>query len=97
MKSQLQQALEACDYECRSYSGRGMYGTYCLGVEIGDITDILRLGVDVCEYLTDNDMSIDSVRSALDNAQYDNMGRGYIVYFTRVKYAEDDIEEPEED
>ncbi len=33
------QKLEGEDFEPRSYSGRGMYGRYCVGVSIDDYFD----------------------------------------------------------
>jgi hypothetical protein len=88
-KSLLQEALENCDYECRSYSGRAMYGQRCLAVEVDEVGIIAKLGFDVSEYL--NGQSEDSYQTGcqLGKAKWDNMGRGYVIYFPSVDYVEE--------
>lgn len=36
--------IEAAGYEPRSYSGRGMYGKQCLGVDLPKIAHLVKLG-----------------------------------------------------
>ena len=70
--------------DCRfraDYSGRGMYGRQCVGIDI----DSLRLSVliELTEFLISN--GIENVASVLGRVCYDNMGKGYILYFPSVQ------------
>ena len=79
--SKLQKILEDNDYECRSYSGRGMYGKECLGVTIDSDKNIFSIGLMVGQELGHNDYIED-----IDDVRYDNMGLGTIIYWPRIKY-----------
>jgi len=82
----IQEIFEMEGFKTRSYSGRGMYGESCLGVEIGGdkelgrIISALILGVEDC--------SRDAVAAAVKNLRTDSMGPGTVVYFPGVKYYE---------
>ncbi len=80
--------------EARSYSGRGMYGAECVGVDCEGMTShqiVARIVLALCEQGPDG----------LDAAEHftrdgavasDSMGRGSIVYFPRLPWVEEDEE-----
>lgn len=83
------------DFECRSYSGRGMYGKSCLGitVESGQLGDIMACIVDACTELgrdADDDHAypadVEKICEALRHMSQDSLGLGMIIYFPRVPY-----------
>jgi hypothetical protein len=43
----LQEAIEQVGYKTCSYSGRGMYGKECLGVQVASISDLYILGTKI--------------------------------------------------
>lgn len=73
--------------ELRSYSGRGMYGKQCLGIDMDSMSDAFRFALMV----QDEDLSV-----ALSNPCFDSMGLGIIVYFPNVE-APEGIEDDEDD
>ena len=90
-KHPLQQLLEDCDIRVRSYSGRGMYGKDCLGV------DIKRRGLGslmaaIVRETRDEDEQ-DIIAAALEGMESDSMGLGMIYYFPDVPYVGDDEDE----
>lgn len=97
-KCLLQQALEACDYECRAYSGYGMYGKYCLGVEIEDISNLATLGYDVRDWLqTEGGVDTAGVWHDLALLRFaEGVGRRHMAYFPHLTYREDDVVEENE-
>ena len=84
---------EQHDGEVRSYSGRGMYGKTCLGVSIdGDLVGFaMRLGAELA--LTSG---AEVAEWLAGQVSVDSMGRGSIIYFSRV-VAPADIEDEEDD
>lgn len=76
-----QEFLEDQDYETRPYSGRGMFGKTCLAVTVDDLTgaafDIrFRLGAHSHEIWPNG------------SAKWDNLGRGFIIYWPHEPYKE---------
>lgn len=95
---QLQDLFESAGQECRSYSGRGMYGKSCLGVEpysMGDfIADVMSALIEECETEEGRESVARGCAEAFRNMRTDSMGRGMIVYFPDVQF---DAGEPDED
>ena len=86
----LVEATDQLGLSLRPYSGRGMYGKSCPAIVIDDMTDLLRLGVELgVNGLNEND---------LPGTSTDSMGRGIVVYWSSVKVEveEGDDEEDEE-
>ncbi len=83
-------ASEIDGAELRSYSGRGMYGKQCLGIDMDSMADAFRFALMV----EDEDLTV-----ALSNPCFDSMGLGIIVYFPNVEAPEgiDDDEDDDED
>lgn len=91
-KHPLQTAIENTGRHTQSYSGRGMYGATCLGVELsaGEFGELIG---NVIEQLDSEDP--DEVRSVADGFRalcYDNMGRDMIYYFPGVPHTDEDEE-----
>ena len=92
----LRDFAESNDLELTTdYSGRGMYGTQCIGF-IGDI-NAFKLGFDLRDFLNDfiadgNELGEDLL-DTLRNSKVcmDNMGRDSIIYFPNIKYIDDEI------
>lgn len=85
--------LNDASLEYRSYSGRGMYGAYCVGVEVSDPTEAL---VDIFEALTsyyanggdESERFAGSVLTLLRKTRTDNLGRDTIMYWPQLKWEE---------
>ncbi|MGH9921075.1 MAG: hypothetical protein ACRD6W_19675, partial [Nitrososphaerales archaeon] len=95
-KHPLQSVLEGVGYECRSYSGRGMYGAKCLGVEIDRDTSLGYLVGDLIDALEGDD-DLREVADGFRQLRSDDMGLGTIFYFPGVPYVEDEPEEEEDE
>lgn len=94
----IKDALEVAniyDWDIRTdYSGRGMYGTECFGIEVDRESDLYRLFAalghisgenSVDDEGWDEDCALDLAR----DAQSDSMGRQIIVYFPGYQLSED--------
>jgi hypothetical protein len=76
----------------RSYSGRGMYGKQCLGVDtdmgIGALmAHLVRFVAGLDQGTCQGEYDVECIAEALDGMQTDSMGRGTIVYFPNVQLA----------
>jgi hypothetical protein len=91
------QAFEDCGLDPRPYSGRGMYGKECLGI----VTDENPLEIAlmlVSELATAGDYdtpqeTLDALLELLEELRRplsDNLGRGTIVYWPRIKWERAD-------
>lgn len=104
-KSFLQRVLEDAGYECRSYSGRGMFGRECLGVSLDRYASEFALIADVLANMpvsSDGETmedSLDTLAKAFRGANQDQIGLGTIVYWPAVPYVgdENDDNPPGED
>ncbi len=95
---ELCELIEAAEYSYRSYSGRGMNGKQCLGIDTGKLPVQVALDI-VNEYLHNCNGNTGSIDKAQDLCQLlrdcnsDSMGKGYIVYFPGIKWEELDSED----
>ncbi|PHM72250.1 hypothetical protein [Xenorhabdus sp. KJ12.1] len=71
--------IEREKYYIRSYSGRGMYGRYCLGLKIPAGKDIVPIII-----------KMGTTFNLLGDQMTDNMGLGTIIYWPEVEYSLDD-------
>lgn len=70
-----------------NYSGRGMFGATCVGVEVASQKDATELIVDVLiEARSDDDR--EAFGSILKRGVFDSMGLGLIFYFPGVTVEE---------
>ena len=86
--------IEEAGREARSYSGRGMYGEQCVGVDLDNASEIFGLGVEMANYAVDDEREdLASLRST-----WDSMGLGVIIYFPGVRWPKGrDEDEADED
>jgi hypothetical protein len=81
-----QEVLEEAGYEPMPYSGRGMYGKYCVGVRTGDIG---HLFADILSVTKDNSsVHLDEVSDAFRCMRTDSLGLDVIIYFPTVEYSD---------
>lgn len=104
MKSEIQRILENANEElgentflCRSYSGRGMYGSKCLGVVV-DSDQIGSLFAELVRGTPEEDEEDwhnrrECLTNEIESMRMDNMGLSVIIYFTRAQYTEPEEEE----
>lgn len=52
----------------KSYSGRGMFGKSCMGIECSSVTECIEV----------------AAQHGLTGAKWDSMGKSYIVYWPHV-------------
>jgi hypothetical protein len=89
---QLVDILQSAGHEPYAYSGRGMYGKECVGVDLH--CEVLNFAADVIEAMAicgEADENGEMVAKALRNARSDSMGRGTVVYFPRFAATSDDL------
>ena len=87
-----QELLEDNGYETRSYSGRCMYGEECLAVTVDDV---ISATWEISKLLAEENARNEEYPSVPQipepkGLRYDNMGRSYVIYWTRVPYVEDE-------
>lgn len=87
-KHKLQILIENAGLEPRSYSGRGMFGDKCLGVNCDNPLEMFAeiLESDDLDPLSD---ALDTVTHAMRKATTDSMGRGQIIYWPTIPYVSD--------
>jgi hypothetical protein len=92
--------LEYAQHEPREYSGRCMYGERCLAVTTDSASEAATVILDVLQACAENG-DVDDVKEAialLRGSRTDAMGRGVVVYWPDIKWADCGIEpEAEED
>lgn len=101
----LVEAIEGADLrdvelKARSYSGRGMFGRKCVGVEIGRDVSTFQLAAAIAAALLDADAEegpSDVEALARLRVSEDNMGLDTIVYFPQVEWPTDDLGDEDHD
>jgi hypothetical protein len=85
MRITAQQVIEALEgeFDVRSYSGRGMYGAKCVGVDIDRAGQIMEIAAQ----LISAGIDVDHVIDLGDQMREDNMGRGIIVYWPALELS----------
>lgn len=89
-----QEIFEDAGYECRSYSGRGMYGKDCLGVEVEDLGKFI--GEVFYEVAGREEGICEEMGDLFRSMRTDNMGEDIIVYFPDTPYSSPYADESEE-
>jgi hypothetical protein len=94
-KSELQEIFESNpDLVVRSYSGRGMFGKECLGVEVSSLKEMF---ISVLIALSErDDQDTTDLQEDFESMKTDSLGRGMIVYFERVPFVSDEDEDEDE-
>jgi hypothetical protein len=82
-----QQILEAAGYETSAYSGRGMQGRECLGVDLpaGADRDLGRMLAEVIGAMGPGENDI--VAGAFRRMRTDALGCGSVVYFPGIHHS----------
>jgi hypothetical protein len=103
-KHPLQVMIEEAGYKCRSYSGRGMFGKACLGVDLDSAHQLggLVSGLMAACLMGDPEGgdeydAMNRASDAVRHMSWDSMGRGTIYYWPGVPYTDDEAEEDEDD
>ena len=86
------QAAKAASLDLRSYSGRGMGGKQCVGIDTDDSAirvacELIRAARD----LTRDESALDELLEAIEETKTDSMGCGTILYWPGIA-APDDAE-----
>jgi len=80
-KHLLQQLLEADGLQCRSYSGRNMYGKACLAV-------VAPLGELMAAVACTTELNSEDICEAVRGVKEDSLGRDTIYYFPEIPFVE---------
>lgn len=72
-------AIEGAGYDARDYSGRAMYGSVCVGVDLDGDGDLWKLAGDLAQ----QGHEVPAPRT-------DSMGRGIIAYWPSIKWPQSD-------
>lgn len=67
------------------YSGRNMFGKFCVGFILDTVGEVLALGMAFADVLPD-----EQAYWLAGDMAWDNMGRSYIAYFPGLQLADED-------
>lgn len=70
-----------CNLTITRYSGRSMYGQYCLGLDGDSDNDFAKFLVEVAN------KNVAVARDLANDLTTDNMGLGYIYYFPNIAFT----------
>ena len=80
--------LEEAGYNHRAYSGRGMFGEYCIGASTkGDAADMLSDILVYCEITNEERVEVAGI---FKDKRTDDLGLGTIVYFPSMKWKDEE-------
>jgi len=84
----LKQAIDAIqDGELRSYSGRGMYGSECVGLVVNHIAEFTIIVAQAAVFAEMNEEGEDFVLEVGD-VEMDSMGKGMVFYWRSHTFKE---------
>lgn len=78
-------------YKVTEYSGRGMFGKTCLGVQIEGMNKLGSLLATIIGKIDDSNRV--AVVEEICSITTDSLGKGIIVYFPRVEFCKSDDED----
>ena len=84
------QAAKAASLDLRVYSGRGMSGKQCVGIDTDD--SAIRLACELIRAardLTRDESALDELLTAIEGTQTDSMGSGTICYWPSIPAPDD--------
>lgn len=76
---QVMEAIKDAGLEPREYSGRGMYGKHCLGVDVE--RNMMPEAFEICVNLIKNGAETEAIAEFGRGIDYDSMGLGMIIYW----------------
>ena len=103
MSKAIIEAARNAGLDVRSYSGRGMYGAKCLGIDFDSSYTPVYVVCEIARAFMDNsDMSLRDSQSKLHEMLYqlgtkartDSMGMGQIVYWPDIEWQDEDSDCP---
>lgn len=88
-------AIESAGYSAQEYSGRGMFGKTCVGMDVPRGTPMFTAALEVARELMNEGSSEDEAWSLLDElsrmpASQDSLGLGSVVYWPGVPWPQDE-------
>lgn len=81
------------NFMVRSYSGRGMYGRECLGIDCKDPLECFSQLVTLLCFEYEEASEVQDILECLGKPRWDSMGLDYILYFPRMEWVEESEEE----
>lgn len=78
-------------YKVTEYSGRGMFGKSCLGVQIDGMSELGALLAAIIEKVSIDNRAI--IAEDISSIATDSLGKGVIVYFSKVEFLHELIDE----
>jgi hypothetical protein len=78
------------DETIEPYSGRGMNGRVCLSIRFDSLSDAFAFGVAIGDDST-------LARLLMNGAEFDDMGRGIVVYWPGVEIEDGALDDDDED
>lgn len=80
----MREVAAECEGRVRDYSGRGMYGRYCIGIAFGSVSDAAVF----CYWLGKELGQDDELGRDMPQPSFDNLGTGTIMYFPALRLKE---------
>jgi hypothetical protein len=86
----VRELFEDAQCEPRAYSGRAMYGEHCLAVTTDSPSEAVTVVLDVVQACAENGTAEDVVElvNMLRGSRTDSMGRGAVVYWPDIPWAD---------
>jgi hypothetical protein len=96
--ARLHSLLEDAGYEPRPYSGRCMYGDVCLAVETDAASGSAKVVLDAVQACAENGTveEVQDLVELLRNSRSDSMGRGTVIYWPNIAWADCGADEEED-
>ena len=88
--TELQKVFDGSDFEPFAYSGRGMYGKYCLAFRVSDLASFIA---EIVANVQDGTLRVD--HDDIRSMKVDNLGRDTVVYFPYIEFVDTEEEEEE--
>lgn len=95
-----------CGYTPRPYSGRYMYGKFCLGIDVESVRETLKVAIALSKRLAsweavgvfyDDPTTLEQIEHALAGITSDQMGLRVIVYFPDIQWDDRWSKDEDED
>jgi hypothetical protein len=92
-----QELAEDAGYHVRKYSGRSMYGRQCVGIELDRGQSEAEMAAKIMlEAHNDDERELEDLVDLFGGTRGDSMGRGSIVYWPELEWADGMAERCEE-
>jgi hypothetical protein len=88
MRITAQQMIDALQdtFDVRSYSGRGMYGANCVGIDVEGFGEIMKMAAALIDYGIESDV----VFELGETLNWDSMGHGKILYWPSLRLTDEE-------